>query len=516
MRFSILHTSARPEKWREVYEAWLGAADHPEEVEYVLVVDERWGFTFGPTAFAGFDRKARERPLDRLFYIAADILPKGHSGYVYGVNLAADKAAGDIFIVNADDQFPCEHWDTIISEAIGKLDGEFDDFVVWANTGTPQEIERRIMPMPILSAARYHKLGYVFYPKYESMYADNDFCGMALAEGAITMRSAGGVCGVNRAAGTCRVIYLDPSHLFEHRHPYFFGSGVEVDEAYRQQNRVEAYNLGAALFAKRKANGFKDVADDPVVNPSTVTRRKLVICLGGETFSAAWVSKLLELMQLTRYHELRFVFAQSSNVYHTRIQLAVEALNMRPEPDYIVWIDDDNLVSVQQVAQAVLDLECVSTPGMIAGWTLTGSNTAPSSTEEISCGRLTPEFDRTSLSAEGLLSGVEDLKEVDYTGFPFVVMRRVMLADVGPGGFAPYPVDFDKHGVVGEDISFCIRAREKGYRLFVDRRIMVPHLKLRDITQRLLRPVVSTTSYAAAQNDLPRADVGEIPIPAAV
>ena len=44
MTFSILHTSARPEKWREVYDAWIAAADHPEDVEYVLVVDERWGF----------------------------------------------------------------------------------------------------------------------------------------------------------------------------------------------------------------------------------------------------------------------------------------------------------------------------------------------------------------------------------------------------------------------------------------------------------------------------------------
>ena len=43
MTFSILHTSARPEKWREVYDAWIAAADHPEDVEYVLWY-ERWGF----------------------------------------------------------------------------------------------------------------------------------------------------------------------------------------------------------------------------------------------------------------------------------------------------------------------------------------------------------------------------------------------------------------------------------------------------------------------------------------
>ena len=44
--FSILHTSARPGKWKEIYDAWLGAAKHPELVEYVLVIDPRWGFGY--------------------------------------------------------------------------------------------------------------------------------------------------------------------------------------------------------------------------------------------------------------------------------------------------------------------------------------------------------------------------------------------------------------------------------------------------------------------------------------
>ena len=42
--FSILHTSARPEAWRAVYDDWMSKAVHPENVEYVLCVDERWGF----------------------------------------------------------------------------------------------------------------------------------------------------------------------------------------------------------------------------------------------------------------------------------------------------------------------------------------------------------------------------------------------------------------------------------------------------------------------------------------
>ena len=44
MTFTIIHPSIRPHKWREIYEAWIAAAAHPENVEYILVADEKWGF----------------------------------------------------------------------------------------------------------------------------------------------------------------------------------------------------------------------------------------------------------------------------------------------------------------------------------------------------------------------------------------------------------------------------------------------------------------------------------------
>ena len=539
MTFSILHTSARPEKWREVYDAWIAAADHPEDVEYVLVVDERWGFKWAdaeglyPADGVGMGTvgplKAWYDERDVMMVDGEQELSCGNlllwntrrKCYVDGVNLAAKHATGDILIVNADDQYPCPHWDTVLSQSIlaQTIDPAHARCVVWAPTGTPDEFNRRMMPMPILSRRRYLDLGYVFYPAYESMYADNDFCEQALHDQEQSL-----FCHVGFR---CSVVRLDQTCIFPHRHA-FFTPGVPMDAAYKAQNRQEAYNTGAAILAQRRQNGFTDVdmssistsASTTPIAASTLPRRKLAICISGERFSLAWISRLLEMTQLTRFHDLRFVLAYSSNVYHTRIQLATEALSLKPDVDYIMWVDDDNLVSVQQILQAILDLETVSSAGMVAGWTLTGSDTAPDSSEEISCGRLVhPSCARTALSVRGLMDGVEDLKEVDYTGFPFVIMRRGMLDAVGPDGFAPYSIPY-ADGVVGEDISFCIRAREKGYRVLVDRRILVPHLKLRDITQRLLKPVTvavgNGNTPVPGQNGLPRVGVDSSLTPAAV
>src|ERR1039458_5619932 len=41
--FSVIHTSARPDKWKAVYDEWIAKADHQENVEYCLCVDKRWG-----------------------------------------------------------------------------------------------------------------------------------------------------------------------------------------------------------------------------------------------------------------------------------------------------------------------------------------------------------------------------------------------------------------------------------------------------------------------------------------
>lgn len=255
--FSILHTSARPDKWRQIYDAWMKAAVNPERVEYVLCVDERWGFRPGFTGYRAkmectpeqpFGTRFGERTGDRVVWNTK------RRCYVDGVNTAAQAATGRILIVNADDQWPCDGWDQQLWAEIRLnymiADHELlltRDFVVEVSTNTPSEHERGILVMPILSRARYERLGYVFYPEYESMYADNEFCEHARQD----------------------AVVIDARHLvFPHRHPLFDASARvpgktwrETDEAYAAQNRDEAFTLGKRIFEYRKRIGFGAALD---------------------------------------------------------------------------------------------------------------------------------------------------------------------------------------------------------------------------------------------------------------
>src|ERR1035437_6319248 len=256
--FSILHTSARPDAWRAVYDDWMSKAVHPESVEYVLCIDPRWGFDAA-------DMSKYDTPLDNVRVV----LNNRRRCYVDGVNLAAGESTGAVLVVNADDQFACDGWDEALIDAIvGKVLGDNDldgaalaldialvrsngldrrlesPFVIEVSTGTPNEHDRGVLVMPILSRARYEAQGFVFYPEYESMYADNDFCESARQDG----------------------IVIDARHLmFPHRHPMFDASGVggwsedwqgRDDVALRAQNRPESYAIGKEIYARRKASGF--------------------------------------------------------------------------------------------------------------------------------------------------------------------------------------------------------------------------------------------------------------------
>lgn len=235
--FSILHTSARPDKWRAVYDDWMSKAVNPERVEYVLCVDPRWGFSVESGNY------------DTLPTDIEVVQNTGRKCYVDGVNIAAKASSGSILIVNADDQFACDGWDEKLVEAfVLTLFPETRDctnpagwielraFVLEVSTGTPNEHDRGILVMPILSRARYEKQGgFVFYPEYESMFADNDFCLWARQDGVV----------------------IDARHLmFPHQHPMRDKRNGGLDEAYKAQMRPEAFKLGETLFAWRKRTGF--------------------------------------------------------------------------------------------------------------------------------------------------------------------------------------------------------------------------------------------------------------------
>lgn len=454
--FSILHTSARPDKWRKVYDAWIAAAVHPELVEYVLVVDERWGFAEDELNVheATIAIQNRMRPQDQVIWNT------GRKCYVEGVNLAAAASCGLMLIVNADDQYPCQDWDEHLGEmSTAGIPAPIDDFVVEVNTGTPKEHERGIIVLPIMSRPRYRRLGYVLYPEYESMYSDNDFYAHAKAEERII---------------DCRHI-----PVFPHRH-YLFTPDVPNDAAYREQNKPSAYSHGKALFEARVQHAFQNVAIHETVNSGA---KKSVMCLlPGEKFSMLWVSGWSGLLQhlLSRYN-VNVNFGYSSNVYATRGSMAHSITSQGQEHDYILWLDDDNILTPHQFEQLKEDLDRNNGLDVVVGWCWV-QHDGYGFEGAVSCGYLDDVQMSRPMSVKELMDGQEPVKQIDWSGFPVVLMKGTRaLKAAGKYPFAAITDERFSWGMAGEDVSFFVRAGRGGCKFAVDRRVEVPHFKTRPV-----------------------------------
>ena len=453
--FSILHTSARPDAWRKVYDTWIGLAVRPEEVEYVLVHDARWGFPsivppsdwpLGPRHYSGLDKEVQN---DRRMC------------YVDGVNLAAEHATGRVLIVVADDQFPCEGWDDQINEAITKV-WPGPEFVARVNTGTPQEKERGITVMPIVSRARYERLGYLLYPGYESMFSDNDLTEHAQQDGCF--------------------IDLD-TPVFPHRHAWFDAkNSVPFDAAYARQNRAEAYEVGARVLAERRASGFgSKLAVVPNNNHGVKsTGKNIAVCFPGEWFHSMWVAEnALSLCchLFTRFRNVWPTMPVVPCVYRAR-HIALEYVKKLPEKaDYVLWIDDDNLLTPQHFEMLLNDLETHPELSGVVGWCwIYGDG-------RMSAGAFDERGSSVSFDYHKVMEAPGDLIPITgpdihgWSGFPVVLHRGDVIEKIGPFPFRPLLNDAWTTGMSGEDTSFFTRATEKGLRFCMDRRVKVPHLK---------------------------------------
>jgi hypothetical protein len=79
--------------------------------------------------------------------------------------------------------------------------------------------------------------GYILYPRYFSMFSDNDYTAHALKE--------------------ARVIDARFALYFRHNHPLLKGIPLDKwDETYRRSNEQKNYEQGLKIFNERVANEF--------------------------------------------------------------------------------------------------------------------------------------------------------------------------------------------------------------------------------------------------------------------
>lgn len=420
--FSLCHTTARlPDGWRAALQTWYVRCNYPNLVEHIFVTDE-------PVEMV---------PIFENTIVAVNEGPKT---CVAGWNLAAKLSHGQFLINVADDWFPCEHWDTELLKVIPDMKGQY---VVEVDTGG----NPGLLTFCMVTRAYYERYGYLLYPEYIGVYSDNDFTDVARRNGVV----------------------IDARHLlFEHKHP-LYGKG-KADEIHLRQGRPEAWDVGKRVYVERSQRAGAKV------------RKKIAVCLPGESYSSVWVVNWTQLMsQLLPLFDVVPIFGYSSNVYVTRQCMAHAILETKPSVDFALWIDDDNILSWPHLVTLLDDMVHYPEADVVAGWCWIQPDVIEAA-EKVSAGRFSPDRGKcVALTHAEMQAHPSDLIEVEYTGFPAVLMRYEALAKAGTAAFAPVPNPAHPYGFSGEDTSFCINAREKGgSRIFIDRRVKVPHLKLRD------------------------------------
>jgi glycosyltransferase involved in cell wall biosynthesis len=214
MKFSLIHPSReRAERSFQVLQQYRDTFSKENEMEVIISLDMD-----DPEGKKYYELHNRSSDVK--------ITSNHNKTYVEALNVAASFATGDVLIASADDFVFPPRWDANLKHVIPENKPEF---VIWVADG----IQPRIMTLPILSMAYYKRFGYIYFPEYISMYADNDFTEVAKKLGVV----------------------IQAQHIpFRHMH---FSLGLMPEDATaRRQNAQASYLHGEKLFNRRIAANF--------------------------------------------------------------------------------------------------------------------------------------------------------------------------------------------------------------------------------------------------------------------
>ena len=249
------------------------------------------------------------------------------------------------------------------------------------------------------------------------------------------------------------------------------------------------------------AKGFKVVSKSPNTNNDDFSIEKgremikgksVVFCLPGRgvsyTYLKNFVSLCFELVQqgasiqISQDYSSMVNFARckclGANVLRGPDQLPWDGkLNY----DYQLWIDSDIVFGIEQFYRlVVMDKQIAS------GWYVTEDGQTTSVAHWLEEGDFK---ENGGVMNHEMLDGIGKRRKpftVDYAGFGWLLIKKGIFehAEMKYPWFAPQMQVFESGEVqdmCGEDVSFCLDAKEAGFEIWCDPRIRVGHEKQRVI-----------------------------------
>lgn len=169
------------------------------------------------------------------------------------------------------------------------------------------------------------------------------------------------------------------------------------------------------------------------------------------------------LVEMKKQGSVQHGFISCSLVYKARNDLAEAALN--EGADFVLWLDSDMTFPDTLMEDLLKDMEGRD---IVCGlFHMRQPPYKPALYKKLRKG-MTPDENE---SEDYLDHPAEEIFEVEGCGFACVMTRATVLKEIRDRYhelFAPMPG-------YGEDLSFCIRARAMGYRIWCDPRLEIGH-----------------------------------------
>ena len=209
----------------------------------------------------------------------------------------------------------------------------------------------------------------------------------------------------------------------------------------------------------------------------------VVFCLPGNSFGGKFLECWTDCIAYCLSHGIRPVLSrrESCNIYYVRNMClgadVSRGKNQKPfdgklEYDYLMWIDSDILFTPQQF-QKLLN----HNSDIVSGVYLMEDGKSLATVKEWD-----EEYFRQNCHFKFLtlqeINGKEDLIEVAYTGMGFMLVKRGVFEKLEYPWFRPIEKKIgDMVDFTMEDVAFCLRAREAGFKIFIDPTVRVGHEK---------------------------------------
>lgn len=211
MLISLVHaTRGRPEMVASCHEKWLGLATDKTEIEYIVSLDAD-------------DQKPANIPDTKMVFGA----PLGSTP---AYNRGLYSSTGAYVVAVMDDLLPPPGWDKLIVERLGDPGRPA---LLHVSDGTMVNPTKPwLMTVQIGTRSWFRKAGYMFWPEYRHLFADEDLSRKAIKE---------------------KVVIEATDIKFRHH-----WVGQAYDETAKFNYKPEQWRAGYEILTRRHAAGYPD------------------------------------------------------------------------------------------------------------------------------------------------------------------------------------------------------------------------------------------------------------------